>query len=100
VVGAGAAFAIDNFGVHGECLALMQRLHPAYVKLAGVQVRRIVADSGARFFAESVVRAARQLDIPVFAHHVEDEVTYQLIGSLGFAGYQGNLGGGPTPWPR
>jgi len=99
VVGAGAAFAIDNFGVHGECLALMQRLHPAYVKLAGVQVRRMVVDSGARFFAESVVRAARQLDIPVFAHHVEDEATFQVVGSLGFAGYQGNLGGGPVPWP-
>ena len=99
VVGAGAAFAIDNFGLHGECLALLQRLRPAYVKLAGVQVRRILADSGARFFAESVVRAARQLDIPVFAHHVDDEDTYRLIGSLGFAGYQGNLGGGPAPWP-
>jgi EAL domain-containing protein (putative c-di-GMP-specific phosphodiesterase class I)/GGDEF domain-containing protein len=99
VTRAGAAFAIDNFGVHRDCLALLQRLHPAYVKLAGVQVRRIVTDSGARFFAESVVRAARQLDIPAFALHVEDDETFQIIGTLGFAGYQGNLGGGPLPWP-
>jgi len=99
VARAGAAFAIDNFGLHRDCLGLMRRLHPAYVKLAGVQVRRIIAGSGARFFAESVVRAARQLDIPVFAHHVEDEATFQAIGSLGFTGYQGNLGGGPVPWP-
>ena len=96
---AGAAFAIDHFGIHRDCLALLQRLHPAYVKLAGVQVRRAVADAGAHFFAESLVRAARQLDIPVIAHHVEDEAIYQAILSIGFSGYQGNLGGGPRPWP-
>jgi RNase E specificity factor CsrD len=96
---AGAAFAMDHFGIHRDCLALMQRLHPAYVKLAGVQVRRAIADSGAHFFAESLVLAARQLDIPVIAHHVEDEATFQAIASIGFVGYQGNLGGGPRPWP-
>lgn len=99
VTAAGAAFAIDHFGIHRDCLALLQRLHPAYVKLAGVQVRRALADSGAQFFAESLVRAARQLDIPVIAHHVEDEATFQAIASLGCAGYQGNLGGSPRPWP-
>jgi EAL domain-containing protein (putative c-di-GMP-specific phosphodiesterase class I)/GGDEF domain-containing protein len=99
VARAGAAFAIDHFGVHRDCLALMQRLHPAYVKLAGAQVRRAITDAGAHSFAESLVRTARQLDIPVFAHHVEDEATFQAIASIGFSGYQGNLGGGPTPWP-
>ena len=97
---AGAAFAIDHFGVHRDCLALLQRLHPAYVKLAGAQVRRAIIDPGAHSFAESLVRTARQLDIPVFAHHVEDEATFQAIASIGFSGYQGNLGGGPVPWPR
>jgi EAL domain-containing protein (putative c-di-GMP-specific phosphodiesterase class I) len=96
---AGAAFAIDHFGIHRDCLALLQRLHPAYVKLAGVQVRRAVADAGAHFFAESLVRAARQLDIPVIAQHVEDDAIYQAIAAIDFAGYQGNLDGGPRPWP-
>jgi EAL domain-containing protein (putative c-di-GMP-specific phosphodiesterase class I)/GGDEF domain-containing protein len=99
VRGTGAMFAIDHFGIHRDCLALMQRLHPAYVKLAGVQVRRAVNDAGSHFFAESLVRAARQLDIPVIAHHVEDEVIFQAIASVGFTGYQGHLGGGPQPWP-
>jgi EAL domain-containing protein (putative c-di-GMP-specific phosphodiesterase class I)/GGDEF domain-containing protein len=95
---AGAAFAIDHFGIHRDCLALLQRLHPAYVKLAGVQVRGALADPGAHFYAESLVRAARQLDIPVLALHVEDEAMFQAVASLGFAGYQGYLGGGPRPW--
>ena len=96
---AGAAFAIDHFGVHRDCLALLQRLHPAYIKLAGAKLRRIVTDAGAHYFAESLVRTARQLDIPVFAHHVEDEATFQAIASIGLSGYQGTLGGGPVPWP-
>ena len=54
-----------------------------------------VTDSGAHFFAESLVRAARQLDIPVIAQHVEDEAMFQAIAGLGFSGYQGNLGGRP-----
>ncbi|HEX6154656.1 MAG TPA: EAL domain-containing protein [Burkholderiales bacterium] len=96
---AGAAFAIDHFGVHRDCLSLLQRLHPAYVKFAGAKVRRVITDAGAHYFAESLVRTARQLDIPVFAHHVEDEATFQAIASIGFSGYQGNLGGAPVPWP-
>jgi len=99
VSAAGAGFAIDHFGVHRDCLALLQRLHPAYVKLAGAKLGRILTDAGAHYFAESLVRTARQLDIPVFAHHVEDEATFQAIASIGFSGYQGSLGGGPVPWP-
>ena len=101
VVGrAGSAFAIDNFGVHRDSLALVQRLKPAYIKLAGAHTPRIVGDAGARFFAESLIRAARQLDIPVIAQMVEEDETFQSLGALGFAGYQGNLIGRPSPWPK
>ena len=99
VTRAGAAFAIDNFGVHRDSLAFVPRLKPAYIKLAGAHTPRVVSDPGARFFAESVIRAARQLDIPVIAQMVEDDETFQSLGALGFAGYQGNLIGRPSPWP-
>lgn len=97
---AGAAFAIDNYGVHRDSLALVPRLRPAYIKLAGAHTPRIVSDAGARFFAESLVRAAGQLDIPVIAQMIEDDATFQALGPLGFAGYQGNLIDRPAPWPR
>ncbi|MGE5641334.1 MAG: EAL domain-containing protein [Clostridia bacterium] len=100
VTRAGAGFAIDNFGVHRDSLALVPRLKPAYIKLAGAHTPRMVGDPGARFFAESLIRAARQLDIPVIAQMVEDDETFQSLGALGFAGYQGNLIGRPSPWPR
>jgi EAL domain-containing protein (putative c-di-GMP-specific phosphodiesterase class I) len=97
---AGAGFAIDHFGVHRDSLALVQRLRPVYIKLAGAHTPSMVTEAGARFFAESLVGAARQLDIPVIAQMVEDDETFQSLGSLGFAGYQGNLIGRPAPWPR
>jgi EAL domain-containing protein (putative c-di-GMP-specific phosphodiesterase class I)/GGDEF domain-containing protein len=96
----GAGFAIDHFGVHRDSLALAQRLMPVYLKLAGAHTPRIVTDSGARFFAESLVRAARQLDIPMIAQNVEDDSTFQSLGALGFSGYQGNLIGRPAAWPK
>jgi len=100
VARAGAVFAIDNFGVHRDSLALLRRLKPAYIKLAGAHTPRMVSDAGARFFAESLVRAARQLEIPVIAQMIEDDETFQALGPIGFAGYQGNLIDRPSPWPR
>jgi EAL domain-containing protein (putative c-di-GMP-specific phosphodiesterase class I)/GGDEF domain-containing protein len=95
----GAGFALDNFGIRRDSLALAQRLRPAYIKLAGAHTATMVSNSGARFYAESLVAAARQMDIPVIAQNVEDEAVFQAIAGLGFAGYQGNLGGRPSPWP-
>jgi EAL domain-containing protein (putative c-di-GMP-specific phosphodiesterase class I)/GGDEF domain-containing protein len=99
LAGAGAGFALDNFGIRRDSLALVQRLRPAYIKLAGAHTRTMLTNSGARFYAESLIAAARQLDIPVIAQNVEDEALFQAIAGLGFLGYQGNLGGKPSPWP-
>jgi EAL domain-containing protein (putative c-di-GMP-specific phosphodiesterase class I) len=77
----------------------MQHLRPAYVKLAAGHTAAILADAGARFYAESLVHAARQLDIPVIAQNIEDDDAFRAISPVGFAGYQGNMGGRPAPWP-
>jgi EAL domain-containing protein (putative c-di-GMP-specific phosphodiesterase class I)/GGDEF domain-containing protein len=99
LAGSGASLALDNFGIRRDSLGLAQRLRPAYIKLAGAHTAAMVANSGTRFYAESLIAAARQLDIPVIAQSVEDEAVFQAIAGLGFAGYQGNLGGRPSPWP-
>jgi EAL domain-containing protein (putative c-di-GMP-specific phosphodiesterase class I)/GGDEF domain-containing protein len=99
VAGAGARFSLDNFGIRRDSLGLAQRLRPAYIKLAGSHTASMVSNSGARFYAESLIAAARQLEIPVIAQSVEDEAMFHTIAGLGFSGYQGNLGGRPVPWP-
>jgi len=95
----GAQFAIDHFGVHKDSLALVQRLHPAYIKLSAVHTGKLGTDPGTRFFIEAVVRASNQLDVPVIGQRIEDEATVQLLGELGFGGYQGFVAGRPTEWP-
>lgn len=100
VKAAGAGFAIDQYGVHRDSLALVPRLKPAYIKFSGAHTPRMASDPGARFFAESLVAAARNLDIPVIAQRIEDDATFQALGAIGFAGYQGNLIDRATPWPR
>lgn len=95
----GAGFAIDHFGVHKESLVLVQRLRPAYIKLSAVHTAKIASDTGTRFFVEAVVRAASQLDVPVYGQRIEDAATVVALEELGFAGYQGYVAGKPEPWP-
>ena len=68
------------------------------MKLSAVHTPRIVADMGTRFFIESVVRAGRQLDVPVIAQNVEDDLTVANLRALGIDGYQGYIAGRPAPW--
>ena len=95
----GAGFAIDHFGVHKESLALVQRLRPVYIKLSAVHTAKIASDTGTRFFVEAVVRAAGQLDVPVFGQRIEDAATVAVLEELGFGGYQGYVAGRPEAWP-
>jgi len=95
----GAGFAIDDYGVHRDSAAIVPRLRPSYIKLAGAHTPRVANDAGTRSFAESIIGAARQLEVPVIAQMVEDEATYHALAASGFSGYQGNLVGPPAPWP-
>lgn len=99
VTGLGAGFAIDHFGVHRENLELVRRLNPVYVKLSAVHTPRTVSDMGTRFFVESVVKAATQLDVSVIAQSVEDAPSVDRLKALGLSGYQGYVAGKPAPWP-
>ncbi|MEO8144189.1 MAG: EAL domain-containing protein [Betaproteobacteria bacterium] len=95
----GAALAIDHFGMRRDSLALAQRLRPAYLKLSGMLTPALRTDPGTRFFVDSLLRAARQLDIPVIAQNVEDAAALADLAALGFAGYQGYAASAPAAWP-
>ena len=98
--GHGSNLALDHYGMHRESLALAQRLLPAYVKLSGVHTPKLAADRGTRFYVESLLQAARQLDVPVIAQSVEDPAIAGFLETMGFAGYQGFATGRPSPWPN
>lgn len=96
---AGSAMAIDHFGMHRNSLAIVRRLRPAYLKLAALHTPALRSDPGTRFFVDSLLRAARQLDVPLIAQAVEDAGVLADLEALGFAGYQGYAAGAPAAWP-
>jgi EAL domain-containing protein (putative c-di-GMP-specific phosphodiesterase class I)/GGDEF domain-containing protein len=96
---AGAALAVDHFGLHPDSLSLVRRLRPAYLKLSAMHTTDILDDPGKQFFVEAVVRAAAQLDVPVIAQGVESSEVLAAYRDLGVSGYQGYVSGRPVPWP-
>jgi EAL domain-containing protein (putative c-di-GMP-specific phosphodiesterase class I) len=95
----GSAVAIDHFGMHRDSLALVQRLRPAYLKLSSLHTPALRSDPGMRLFVDSLLRGARQLDVPVIAQAIEDGGALADLSTLGFSGYQGYVAGAPAAWP-
>jgi EAL domain-containing protein (putative c-di-GMP-specific phosphodiesterase class I) len=94
---AGARFALDHFGCHRESVRLLQRLLPAYVKLAPGYAAEAGLDHSAKFFVASIVGACRSLGIDVLAQAVEDAALLPLLTDLGVAGFQGHAAARPRP---
>lgn len=93
----GSRFALDNFEVDRNSIALVHELRLAYVKLAPVFTREIGTRDDVRFIVEAVLRAFRPLEIPLIAQGVEDEALVAVLVDIGFAGYQGYVTGRPEP---
>lgn len=94
---AGSRFALDNFEMDRDALALVHELMPAYIKLAPVFTREIGTRDDARFILEAVLRMVRPLEIPIVAQGVEDASLVRTLLELGVAGFQGYAAGRPEP---
>jgi diguanylate cyclase (GGDEF)-like protein len=87
----GAAFAIDNFGLHQQVLSQLPSLLPDYVKLAASFSQNLVEASTTRELITSLARIAQPLDITLIAQAVEYESILPLLTNLGVGGYQGYI---------
>ena len=93
---AGAGFAMDNFGLHGDAFRCLQLLKPSYVKLSRALFRDLATDREDQFFISSIVKIARPLQVRVIAQAIEDVSMLPLLQSLGVDGYQGYASGKPV----
>lgn len=84
----GVAVAIDHFGLHAGGVAAMRRLLPQYVKLDASLSQGLDAVER-RFQVEALVRAARSLEIPVWAQVFEAPGVLDLLAGMGIVGAQG-----------
>ena len=94
--GAGAAFAIDSFGLHGEAFRCLELLRPAYLKLNRALFGDLASNREYQFLISSIVQIARPLQIRVIAQAIEDVSLLPLLLSLGVDGYQGYATGKPA----
>lgn len=91
----GAEIAVDNFGFHSGAFQYLQRLRPAYIKLASSYLQDLEKHAENQFFIASVVRVARPLDIVTLACGVESDSRLAMLQTLGVSGYQGYAGARP-----
>ncbi len=84
----GVALALDHFGTHAGGVAAMRRLLPRYVKLDASLSRGLEAVER-RFQVEALVRAARSLEIPVWAQVFDTPGALELLAEMGVVGAQG-----------
>jgi diguanylate cyclase (GGDEF)-like protein len=93
---AGAGFAMDNFGVHGDAFRCLQLLMPNYIKLSRGFFDDLAQNREDQFFIASMVKIARPLQIRVIAQAIEDAAVVPLLQSLGIDAYQGYASGMPV----
>lgn len=84
----GAALAFDHFGIHAGGIGAMRRLLPQYVKLDASLSRGLDAVER-RFQVEALVRAARSIEVPVWAQVFDAPGAMELLAEMGIVGAQG-----------
>ncbi len=95
----GAQFALDNFDIDPNSMAIVHELLPAYIKLAAAFTLQIGAREDLQLIVEAMVRMLRPLEIALIAQGVEDRESLGVLERLGLGGYQGYVDGRPHPLP-
>lgn len=84
----GVGMAIDHFGIHAGGIAALRRLLPRYVKLDASLSQGLEAVER-RFQVEALVRAARSLEVPVWAQVFDNAGALAILAEMGIVGAQG-----------
>ncbi len=84
----GVALALDHFGTRAGGIGALRRLLPRYVKLDASLSQGLEAVER-RFQVEALVRAARSLEVPVWAQVFDAPGALEVLAEMGIAGAQG-----------
>ncbi len=84
----GVALALDHFGTRAGGIGALRRLLPRYVKLDASLSQGLEAVER-RFQVEALVRAARSLEVPVWAQVFDAPGALEVLAEMGVVGAQG-----------
>ena len=93
--GAGARFALDDFGVGFSSLGHLRRIPVTYLKIDGSLIRDVDTDPVKATMVEAIVAMAGALAVETIAEHVETRDELVTLTDLGVGSVQGYYLGHP-----
>jgi EAL domain-containing protein (putative c-di-GMP-specific phosphodiesterase class I) len=93
----GMGIAVDDFGTGYSSLSHLSTLPITTLKIDRAFVRCLKDDATSRKIVNTILRLARELDIPVVAEGIEEVAEAEILTGMGCAYGQGYLFGRPVP---
>jgi Amt family ammonium transporter len=94
---AGCCFALDDFGSGLSSFAYLQRLPVDYLKIDGALVRNIQSNPVDQAMVSAVAEIGKVMGLKTIAEFVEDQITLQLLQTMGVDYAQGYVVMKPMP---
>jgi diguanylate cyclase (GGDEF)-like protein/PAS domain S-box-containing protein len=95
--GMGCSFALDDFGSGLGSFANLKTLAVDYLKIDGLYMRNLAADSVNQAMVSAMVKLAHTLDFKVIAEQVEDMASLEAARRMGIDYMQGYIIARPEP---
>lgn len=96
----GVRFGVDQVGTGSVAFAYLRRLPIAYLRIDGSFSRNLAQAQDQRFFVQSMVQIANNLDMDVLADGVEQEADAKELWQAHVQALSGYYYGRPSPTPR
>jgi diguanylate cyclase (GGDEF)-like protein/PAS domain S-box-containing protein len=87
--GMGCRFALDDFGRGLSSFGNLKSLPLDYLKIDGLFVRTLAADSVHQAMVAAMIKMARTLNFQIIAEHVEDAAALEMVRKMGVDFVQG-----------
>ena len=95
----GASVALDDFGTGHSGFAYLRHIKAGWIKIDKEFVQGAITDQRDRDLIIAIVRLATSFGAHTIGEGVEDQLTLELLKSLGVTHAQGYHLGGPSPIP-
>ena len=95
--GMGCEFALDDFGSGLSSFSTLKTLPMDYLKIDGSFIRNLASDTVNQAMVAAMIELSRSLNFRIVAEQCEDQVSLDVVKSMGFDFVQGFIVGRPQP---
>ena len=95
--GMGCEFALDDFGSGMSSFSTLRTLPMDYLKIDGTFIRNLAVDSVNQAMVAAMIELSRSLNFRIVAEQCEDQLSLDVVKSMGIDFVQGFVIGRPQP---